>query len=136
MAQHSEDREETVEEIKERYGFGGREFISIDQVRELYEKEDVELSAPLEYTSPFGEKIVFRLSLYKGETETGFTGTNGLQLNVEIGGEGIAHAFLENDVADDEEELGEGRSGWSLNTVIKAFKIPPDAEVWEIGDAG
>jgi hypothetical protein len=78
-------------------------------------KEDVELSAPLEYTSPFGEKIVFRLSIYKGETETGFTRTNGLQLNVEIGGEPIAHAFLENDVADDEEDLGEGRSGWSLD---------------------
>ncbi|HYX71931.1 MAG TPA: hypothetical protein VE732_04115 [Nitrososphaera sp.] len=104
------------------------QLVSINEIRERYAAEDLELSAPFVLTEKETENtIVARLSIYKGQNDDGnFTGGNGLQLNIEVDGESVAHTFLENDVD------GE----WTLDNVATTFKIPLDAKVWEVGDPG
>jgi hypothetical protein len=134
MTKHEEDDLETIEEIRERYDFGNEQKVSFNQVRELYEAEDVELSAVLKFISPFGKEAYIRLSLYKGEgdNEDDFSGESRLQINIESrpddanSYDAFAHGFLENNQAD----------GWLFETVSLAFGIPMDAEVWEINEVG
>jgi hypothetical protein len=134
MPEPEEGHLETIEEIREHYGFADGQKVSIIQVRELYEAEDVELSAVLTFISPFGKEAFIRLSLYKGEgdDEDDFSGESRLQINVESrpddanSYDAFGHGFLENNQSD----------GWSFETVSLAFGVPMDAEVWEINEVG
>jgi hypothetical protein len=107
-----------------------QEKFSINEIRDRYEAEDFELSAPLNVTITPEVTIRMRLSIYKGQTdesESGYTGLNGLQLNFEdANGQelDIEGLFLDSTIGID----------WTPDTVAETFKIPLDAKVWEVND--
>ena len=93
--------------------------LSLNELRERYEQEDLELSADFTFKA--------NVSIYKLHDDEGKpTGESMLLINLVVDDEYVAHGFLE--VVD--------KTHWSLDSIQKTLKLDPDAKIWETEELG